>query len=100
MGVRENKVERYLHKEVTKIGGTTRKFVSPGVSGVPDRITVYEGRISFVEVKTVDGVESSSQKRESERLRACGAEVFTLYGEEDVNRFVMMLIRREALFNG
>jgi len=38
MGVRENKVEKYLDKEVSKIGGITRKWVCPGRDGVPDRI--------------------------------------------------------------
>ena len=51
MGVRENKVEKYLDAEVNRLGGITRKWVSPGRDGVPDRIIILNGHICFVEVK-------------------------------------------------
>ncbi len=38
MGVIENKVEKYLDDGVKQLGGITRKWGSPGVDGVPDRI--------------------------------------------------------------
>ena len=91
MGVRENKVEKYLDDEVKKIGGITRKWVSPGVSGVPDRIVIIAGRVVFVEVKTVDGVRSPVQVREHERLTTAGASVMTVYGKKEVNDFVEFL---------
>lgn len=34
----EKATERYLRNEIKAIGGEAYKFVSPGVSGVPDRI--------------------------------------------------------------
>ena len=88
MGVRENKVEKYLDSEVTKLGGLTRKWVSPGRDGVPDRIVILDGVVWFVEVKTIDGRKSEAQKREHQRLRDCGAYVHTVYGNDGVDEFI------------
>lgn len=84
MGVRENKVETYLHDEVTAIGGSTRKFISPGHDSVPDRI-IFVGMIIFVEVKTIDGRLTPAQRREQSRLRKLGALVTTVYGRAGVD---------------
>lgn len=91
MGVRENKVEKYLDKRVKELGGITRKWVSPTQDGVPDRIVIHRGLIVFVEVKTINGVLESSQKREHERLIDHGAIVKTVYGESHVDTFVEWL---------
>jgi hypothetical protein len=88
MGVRENKVETYLDKCVVARGGLTRKWVSPGRDGVPDRIVFLDGRTWFVEVKTDSGVLSSVQIREHARLVEMGAKVVTVYGEQGVDRFM------------
>ena len=88
MGVRENKVETYLDEQVTEHGGITRKWVSPGMDGVPDRIVIYKGRVIFVEVKTKDGVESPAQKRERGRLLATGAQVDIVFGYAGVDAWV------------
>ena len=95
MGVRENKVENHLGKEVAKLGGLTRKWVSPGNNGVPDRIVIINGQVTFVEVKTTAGEFESGQEREHDRLRAVGADVTTVYGEHGVN----LLIKDLKLFN-
>lgn len=87
MGVRENKVEQYLDDEIEKLGGITRKWVSPGVDGVPDRI-VFLGEVFFCEVKTVDGGYSAGQLREHNRLREKGAAVCTVWGEAGVNQLI------------
>ena len=92
MGVRESKVEQYLDKQVTGIGGLTRKFVSPGRDGVPDRIVVWHGHVIFVEVKTTDGALSKNQKREHKRLTDKGAQVKTVFGNGDVDVFVKGLL--------
>ena len=91
MGVRENKVEKYLDSEIIKLGGITRKWVSPGRDGVPDRICVVRGRVWFVEVKTVDGVLSPEQIREQDRLVECGANVSTVYGKEGVDDLIKQI---------
>lgn len=87
MGVRENKVEKYLDDRVKAAGGITRKWVSPGRDGVPDRICFIDG-VWFVEVKTRDGKLSSVQKREQGRLAQAGANVVTVYGAQGVCEFM------------
>jgi hypothetical protein len=94
MGVRENKVETYLDAEVTKLGGLTRKWVSPGRDGVPDRIVIHRGKVYFVEVKTVDGVESAPQYRERVRLTEAGALVGIVYGEAGVDAWIREVLWR------
>lgn len=89
MGIRENKVEKYLHQQITALGGLTRKWVAPGRDGVPDRICIVKGRFWLVEVKTVDGKCSPPQLREHTRLRDAGADVRVVYGEQDVDKFIV-----------
>lgn len=89
MGVRENKVERYLDDQVKRIGGITRKWVSPGRDGVPDRIVIRNGKVVFVEVKTTDGKLSPAQVREHDRLRDQGVRVVTIHGEQGVDVFIV-----------
>lgn len=91
MGVRENKVETYLKQEVKKLGGISRKWVSPGVDGVTDQILfIPKLPAMFVEVKTVDGVLSPAQKREHQRIRNTETTsiVTTVYGKRDVDRLI------------
>jgi len=88
MGVRENKVENYLDDEVTKLGGITRKWVSPGRDGVPDRIVIYKGRVVFVETKVTDGYLEDHQGREHKRLIKVGAQVDTVYGAAGVDAWI------------
>ena len=49
----ESEIEKYLCKRVkAELKGRAFKFVSPGFSGVPDRIVLAPtGRIWFVETK-------------------------------------------------
>ena len=91
MGRRENKVETHLKKEVTRIGGISRKWVSPQHAYVPDQIVVYKGIVWFVEVKTQDGKVSSGQEREIARLREHGANALSVKGKTEVDSFITML---------
>ena len=76
MGRAENAVEKYLHDEVIKRGGTTRKWVSPGRRGVMDRIVLLpQCHVLFVEVKTLGEGLEDHQKREADALRSVGANV-------------------------
>jgi hypothetical protein len=88
MGVRENQVEKHLDERVVEINGLTRKWVSPGRDGVPDRIVIVEGAVIFVEVKTVDGVVTDTQLREHDRLWSKGAKVTTVYGISGVENLI------------
>jgi hypothetical protein len=91
MGKRENKVETYLKAEVTRIGGLSRKWVSPQHAFVPDQIVIYKG-VWFVEVKTHDGDSSSGQVREAVRLKKHGAKVVTITGKSGADAFIRRLV--------
>ena len=85
----EKDVEKKLVDGIRKIGGVAFKFVSPGQSGVPDRMVVLPGgRIVFVELKTAVGRMTGLQKAQHRRLAALGCDVRTLYGDDDVVDFL------------
>lgn len=88
MGSREKGVESYLNQRVKAQGGITRKWVSPGHIGVPDRIVFLKGQVWFVEVKTEGGILSIGQQREIERLTGQKVNVFVVYGYNDVDAFM------------
>jgi hypothetical protein len=88
MAVRERKVETYLKTRVKDLGGICRKWVSPGIDGVPDQIVIFNSKVYFVEIKTTDGHLSIAQKREHDRLIAAGADVTTVYGKGEVDQFI------------
>ena len=81
----ESEVEKKLVQGVNKLGGLCLKWVSPGYSGVPDRIVFLPGgSVYFVELKQDRGRLSPRQKYVHKQLKAVGREVITLYGEIDV----------------
>ena len=42
-GLLEKDIEKFLNDNIKKLGGRSYKFVSPGNSGVPDRIIFLPG---------------------------------------------------------
>jgi hypothetical protein len=94
MGVRENKVERYLDDQVKLLGGETRKFVSPGHDGVADRLCFLPGGLLWlVEVKTIDGDESGPQSRERTRMTKLGFRATIVYGEVQVDLLIAVMVK-------
>lgn len=85
----EKEVEKYLVREVKKIGGVSFKFISPGNAGVPDRIVILPmGKVLFVELKTDKGKLSKLQTAQIRKISELGAEVKVLYGIEGVRKFI------------
>lgn len=85
----EKEIEKYLNDNIKKLGGRTYKFISPGQSGVPDRIIFLPGgKIYFIELKRVEGNPSALQKLQHRRFKKLGHEVKVLYGMEDVKEFI------------
>ena len=97
MGTRENKVETRLRLGVQGIGGICPKWVSPGFSGVPDRIVSVKGHIIFVETKTPDGDLSPTQVRAHRLLRSTGAMVACVTSQYEVDSFLRWLNGLEDL---
>lgn len=87
--MKESAVENKLVRGVRYRGGRAYKFVSPGNSGVPDRMCILPGgRIIFVELKTDTGHLTPLQIENHRHLRELGCDVRTLYGSKDVEEFL------------
>ena len=77
--MRENKIEAKLKQMVEKQGGIAPKFVSPGLSGMPDRLALLPGgHIAFVEVKAPGKVPRPLQEARQRMLRKLGFKVYVL----------------------
>lgn len=88
----EKDIERKLVSGVRSIGGIAYKFVSPGNDGVPDRMVCLPGgRVIFIELKTERGRLTVRQERQIGRLTAMGMDCRVLYGEKQVEDFLLEL---------
>lgn len=97
----EKDIEKVLTDGVKKIGGRAYKFVSPGNSGVPDRLVVFRGRAPvFVELKTRTGKLTELQEMQIERLRSLGQDVRVLYGKDDVLKFLSLQESLQKIMDG
>lgn len=82
-------------RAVRSRGGLCYKWVSPGTTGVPDRIVILPGgRTVYVELKTEIGRLSEIQKYIHAELRKRGADVRTLYGLDQVKAFIEEVLPR------
>jgi Holliday junction resolvase len=89
--VSESKIEQKLVKGIKAMGGRAYKWVSPGNTGVPDRIVIFpDGKVEFVELKTETGRTTPLQKAQLRRLVQLNCTVHVLYGEQDVNEYLDM----------
>ncbi|WP_026664859.1 VRR-NUC domain-containing protein [Butyrivibrio sp. FC2001] len=75
----EKQIERNLVKKAEKMGGRALKFVSPGLSGVPDRLVLLPGgHIGFVELKRPGEKMRNLQEKRKAQLESLGFLVFCL----------------------
>ena len=89
----EKTTEAYLRDRVKALGGHSYKWVSPGCSGVPDRIVVRpDGGVFFVETKSEGETSTKQQKRRQAELREMGCRV---YADIDTKVKVDEMLRRE-----
>lgn len=86
----EKTVEEYLVKRVKEIGGKAPKWVSPGNTGVPDRIILLPGgKTYFVECKRPKGSKTSARQKLWRRyLEELGHNVRSTYTKEEVDDFI------------
>lgn len=87
----EKEVERYLCQQVKKkLGGMALKFVSPGLSGVPDRLVLMPGgKITFVETKAPSKKLRVLQKYVYGMIAALGFEVRMIDTKPGVDAFIL-----------
>lgn len=87
--MQESKIEKRLKNKIEQIGGKALKFVSPGVTGVPDRIVLLpHGRIIFVELKAPGEKLRKLQKFRAKELRNLGFDVRAIDTFEKIDLFI------------
>lgn len=83
--MREKEVEAALVKAAKKRNGMALKFVSPGLSGVPDRLVLLpDGKIGFIELKSPGKKMRLLQEKRKSQLERLGFLVFCLDSKEEV----------------
>lgn len=84
----EKQIEQSLVNTVKSAGGIAPKFVSPGFSGMPDRLILLpEGHMAFAELKAPGKKPRPLQAARHRLLTRLGYEVFvidTIDGLDDI----------------
>ena len=89
----EKEVEHKLVLAVRMLGGMCLKFVSPGMSGVPDRLVLLPGgKAAFVELKAPGKKPRPLQLYCHDRLRALGFRVYVLDRPSGIPELITDLI--------
>lgn len=85
-------VEKHLVKRVKELKGIPFKFVSPGITGVPDRLVLLPGgRIYFIELKAPGHKMRKRQEYIAKLIRNLGFTVLCLDTIEKVDDFIETL---------
>lgn len=83
--MREKEIEQKLVDTVKKHGGICPKFVSPGFSGMPDRIVLLpKGKFAFVELKAPNKKPRALQLARHQLLMGLGFRVYVIDGIEQL----------------
>lgn len=83
--MREREIETALVKAVKIKHGMALKFVSPGLSGVPDRILLFDdGKIGFCELKRPGEKMRPLQEKRKAQLEELGFLVFCVDRKEQI----------------
>jgi len=81
----EKHLEQVLIEEVKKRGGLALKFVSPGMSGVPDRLILMKGgKLSFIELKAPGKKMRPLQRKRKRQLETLGFSVYCIDNKEQI----------------
>lgn len=87
--MQESRIEKRLKKEIELVGGKALKFISPGVTGVPDRIVLLpHGRIIFVELKAPGEKLRPIQETRKKQLEKLGFTVKVIDSLDGVSSFI------------
>lgn len=96
---REKSIESYFTDKVKALGGLCFKFISPGVSGVPDRLVIYKGCVVFVELKRPKAKPRKLQKIMIAIIRRHGVPAFSFNSKEQVDILLAKLEKGERLLD-
>ena len=96
MDMSERDLEKILKDRVRALGGVALKFVSPGTSGVPDRLIVLPGnKMGFVEVKKPGKKLRPEQDYQIKRLKRLGCLVYVLDNPDYIDQILHDINRDE-----
>lgn len=85
----EKQIEKKFREQIKNIGGMALKFVSPGCSGVPDRLVFLpEGRIFLVELKKPGGKLTPLQEKMKKKFEEMGFKFYVIDSYELVEEFI------------
>ncbi len=89
----ESKIERNFKKRLEQeLAVTVLKFVSPGNSGVPDRIVLQsKGKIYFVELKQKGKKPRPLQRHVFKKFDDMGFPVYVIDSNEAIEDFIEIL---------
>lgn len=76
--ISEKWLERTLNQRVKAMGGLSFKFTSPNMTGVPDRIILFFGRVVFAEIKTTGKNLTPRQRIVKKQLEDQGFKYFVI----------------------
>lgn len=84
--MREKEIEETLIEKVKKNNGLCLKFISPSMTGIPDRIILLPGgKIGFVEVKRPGEKPRPIQKKRIRQLRDLGFKVYVFGDKKEID---------------
>ena len=85
----EKDIEARLKRGVERAGGLCLKWVSPGCTGVMDRIVLLPGgRVIFVELKKPTGRQAERQIYMAHQIASLGMDVRVLWTTKAVDNFL------------
>lgn len=87
----EKNIEKYLRLKIKRLDGLALKFVSPGFTGVMDRICLLpEGIIFFVELKQLNKQLRDRQKFVKKQFELLGMKVYKTDSKEKIDELCNM----------
>lgn len=94
----EKELEKKLVDKVKRKGGRAYKFISPGNSGVPDRLVVLPGgRVGFAEMKKSPQEKPTPlQKAQIRFLKKLGCFAEVVDSEKAIDDFIKKLENRRG----
>lgn len=93
----EKELEKKFVAAVKSHGGRAYKFVSPGNSGVPDRLVILpEGKIGFVELKAPGKTSRPDQRNQQRILETLGCYVAVVDRQEMIDQVIQEIMEYTA----
>ena len=89
----EEAIESYLKCRGEELGFLVYKFVSPGNSGVPDRLLIGHGKTFFVETKAPSEKPRKLQARVIARMNDHGGMAYIAASKEDVDTLLNIMMQ-------